>query len=274
MSVFAEPKIDCHMHVFDPVGFPYREDTHYRPAGHELATAHHFLQLMDAYAVRHALLVGPNSGYGLDNRYMLDTIARGGGRFKGIAVVPNDATTAELEALKSAGVVGVAWNATFYGTDYYADAAPLLDRLAALDLFIDVQVEHDQLVALMPMLERASARILFDHCGRPDPAASVDQPGFRALRALGETGRAYVKLSGYTKCSRDPPPHDDAKPFIDALVASFTLDRCLWASDWPFLRAPMRIDYGVLLALCERWFPDPAQRRKLWWETPRSLFGF
>jgi predicted TIM-barrel fold metal-dependent hydrolase len=262
------------MHVFDPVRFPYREDTHYRPASHELATAQHFRQLMDAYGVRHALLVGPNSGYGLDNRYMLDTIAHGEGRFKGIAVVGNDATTAELEALKSAGVVGVAWNATFHGTDYYAGATALLERLAALGMFIDVQVEHDQLLALMPMLERSPARVLVDHCGRPNPAASVDQPGFRALRKLGESGRAYVKLSGYTKCSREAPPHDDARPFIDALVASFTPDRCLWASDWPFLRAPMRIDYGVLLALAARWFPDAGQRRKLWWETPKALFGF
>jgi len=57
-------------------------------------------------------------------------------------------------------------------------------------------------------------------------------------------------------------------------VEAFTLERCLWASDWPFLRAPMRIDYGVLLAIGERWFPDPAGRRKLLWETPKALFGF
>ena len=188
--------------------------------------------------------------------------------------IVNDATTPELEALKSAGVVGVAWNATFHGTDYYAGATALLERLAALDMFIDVQVEHDQLLALMPMLERSPARVLVDHCGRPNPAASVDQPGFRALRKLGESGRAYVKLSGYTKCSRDAPPHDDARPFIDALVASFTPDRCLWASDWPFLRAPARIDVGPLLTLVERFVPNGADRRKVLWETPRRVLGF
>src|SRR6185369_18100862 len=105
---------------------------------------------MNAYGTRHALLVGPNSGYGLDNRCMLDTIARGGDRFKGIAVVRNDASHDELEALKSAGVVGVAWNVTFYGVDHYRDAAPLLDRLAALDMFVDIQVEHAQLLAFVP----------------------------------------------------------------------------------------------------------------------------
>jgi predicted TIM-barrel fold metal-dependent hydrolase len=274
VSVFAEPKVDCHVHVFDPVRFPYRADTHYRPAGAELATAQHLTQLMDAYGVRYALLVGPTSGYGLDNRCMLDAISRGGGRFKGVAVVANDASDAELRALKAAGAVGVSWNAPSHGVEHFATAAPLLERLADLDLFLDLQVEYDQLVAMLPLLERSRVRIVVDHCGRPNPDAGVDQPGFRALCALGATGRAHVKLSSLTKFSHEPPPHDDAMRFIDALVSAFTLDRCLWASDWPFLRAPMRIDYGVLLAIAQRWFPDPAQRRKLFWDNPKALFGF
>ena len=59
MSIFDEPKIDCHNHVFDPARFPYRADTPYRPAGQELATARQFREVMDAYGVCHALLVGP-----------------------------------------------------------------------------------------------------------------------------------------------------------------------------------------------------------------------
>jgi predicted TIM-barrel fold metal-dependent hydrolase len=45
-------------------------------------------------------------------------------------------------------------------------------------------------------------------------------------------------------------------------------------SDWPFLRAPERVDYGPLLRLVERLVPDFEDRRKLLWETPRALFGF
>ena len=48
----------------------------------------------------------------------------------------------------------------------------------------------------------------------------------------------------------------------------------MWASDWPYLRAPGRIDYGVLLKLVERQFADAADRRKVLWETPARLFGF
>jgi len=274
IHVFAEPKIDCHVHVLDPVRFPYRRDTHYAPLGQELGTPAQLAQVMDAYGTSHALLVGPNSGYGLDNGCMLDTIAHAPGRYKGIAVVPNDITLDALEALQSQGVVGVAWNVTFYGLDHYRDAEPLLEKLAALDMFVDIQVEHDQLVHMLPLLSRSRVRILVDHCGRPTVEAGLDEPGFRALLALGASHLAFVKLSGLVKFSRVPAPYDDTWPFVEALIESFTLDRCLWASDWPYLRAPARVDYGVLLKIAGERFADAADRRKLMWDTPRQLFGF
>ena len=61
---------------------------------------------------------------------------------------------------------------------------------------------------------------------------------------------------------------------VRAMVEAFTLEHCLWASDWPFLRAPQRQDYGPLVELAEMLFPDAAERRKLFWDTPRRLFGF
>ena len=101
MSVLDAPKVDCHNHVLDPVRFPYAADVHYRPAGQEIGTAAQHRAVMAAYGVRHALVVGPNSGYGLDNRCLLDALAASEGRFKGIAVVRNDASREELLALMS-----------------------------------------------------------------------------------------------------------------------------------------------------------------------------
>jgi predicted TIM-barrel fold metal-dependent hydrolase len=274
MNIYDEPKIDCHNHVLDPARFPYAADTAYRPAGQEIGSASYFLHVLDAYGVRHALLVGPNSGYGMDNRCLLDAIARSGGRFKGIAVVPNDVEVSALERLKSAGVTGVAFNTTVNGVAYYADSDELLAKLAALGLFVQIQVEHDQLVPLAPMLERSGVRILIDHCGRPTPEAGLDQPGFKALLRLARTGRAFVKLSGYEKFSREPYPYTDVQPYFRALIETFTLDACVWASDWPFLKATKRVDYGPLLKLVENLLPGEHDRRKLLWETPQKLFGF
>lgn len=274
MSVLDEPKIDCHCHILDPAGFPYRADTAYRPAGQEVATAAQFRNVLDFYGVRHALLVGPNSGYGIDNRCLLDAIDGGEGRFKGIAVVPLDVGTAELARLKARGIVGVAYNSTLQGVGYYLGSGDLLARLADLGMFLQIQLEKDQLLGFMPLIERSAVRLLIDHCGRPPAEAGLGQPGFKALLALGRSGRAAVKLSGYQKFAREHHPYRDAWPFVQALADAFTLDRCLWGSDWPFLKATERIDYGPLLALATMLFPNAAERRKVFWDTPRRMFGF
>ena len=177
MSIFDEPKVDCHNHVFDPAGFPYQPDTPYRPSGQEVATALQFRHVMDCYGVRYALVVGPNSGYGTDSRPVLDAIARSGGRCKGISVVPLDIATRDLAALKAKGIIGIAFNSTLDGVDYYLGAQDLLARLAELDMILQIQAEKDQLAALHPLLEKSRVKLAIDHCGRPDISAGLQQPG-------------------------------------------------------------------------------------------------
>ena len=101
MSVIKEIKIDGHCHVLDPARFPYNPAVSYHPTGQEMGDAAYFLELMRCYHVTHALLVGPNSGYGLDNRYLLHALKIGQGAFKGIAVVPNDCDLDALQELKA-----------------------------------------------------------------------------------------------------------------------------------------------------------------------------
>jgi hypothetical protein len=64
--------------------------------------------------------------------------------------------------------------------------------------------------------------LLVDHCGRPTIEAGLDQAGFRALLELGAMKRAFVKLSGFAKFSREPAQHRDVWPFlVEALVGAF-----------------------------------------------------
>ena len=274
MSVFSEPKIDCHAHALDPVNFPYGKDISYHPSGQEIGTPAQLRQVMAIYGVLHSLLVQPNSGYGSDNSCMLDPIARSEGRFKGIAIIDFDAGLDNLRRLKDEGVLGAAFNPTFHGIDYYKRAEPLIEKLCALDMFLQIQSEHDQLLHFVPWIEAIPIRVLIDHCGRPTPAAGLAQPGFQALLKLARTKRVNVKLSGYSKFSDLPYPFEDCWPFVDAIVEAFTLEHCLWASDWPYLRAPQRQDYGPLVKLVERLFPDPVDRHTLFWTAPRRMFGF
>lgn len=286
--------IDTHCHVFDPARFPYAADTAYRPQGQEAASADTWVHTMDAYGIRHALLVGPNSGYGTDNRCLLDALTRHPTRFKGVAVVRNDAPLDELAALQAAGVVGVAFNVALHGAAHYSDIGPLLQRLASLGLFANVQVQLQQLPEVLPLLQASGVNLVFDHCGRPDVAAGLAQPGFQALLALGRETRARreqregadgherrnprgmwacVKLSGFAKFSAQPFPWADTHPYVHALLDAFGPDGCLWATDWPFLRAPERIDLGSLMGLADALMPDATVRQQVMWHNPRRLLG-
>ena len=70
------------------------------------------------------------------------------------------------------------------------------------------------------------------------------------------------------------PWYLDVDPYIEAAIEAFTLDACVWGSDWPWVRMDERMDYGPVYACLNRWLPDPQDRVKVLWETPARLFGF
>jgi predicted TIM-barrel fold metal-dependent hydrolase len=274
VSIFDEPKIDCHNHVFDPDRFEFSPTARYFPAGAELGTRSQLAAVFAAYGVQRALVIQPNSGYDDDNRCLIDALAHGGGQLRGMAVVARDTSRRELERLRAQGIRGVTFNAALLGTEYYSNTRGLLAELADLDMFADLQVQADQLTELLPLVEGTGARIVVDHCGRPRPEAGLRQPGFAALLRLAATGRVIVKISGYAKFSAQSYPYRDAWPYVQRLLESFGPDAVVWGSDWPFPRATERIDYGPLLKLVEHLVPDPADRSKLLWHTPSRPFGF
>ncbi|MFM7332702.1 MAG: amidohydrolase family protein [Brachymonas sp.] len=248
-QLLTMPKIDGRCHVLDPQRHPYAPDVAYRPAGQEQGEWPSFQAVLASHHVTHALLVGPNSGYATDNRCLLDALALSQGAYQGIAVVANDGREETLRDLQQRGVIGIAFNPSLHGCDFYADIEPLLKRLAQLGMWAQFQVQDDQLLELLPMIERSGVRVMIDHCGRLNLKDSLLQSGFQTLLAWGRSSQTVVKLSGFAKFSENGLPLDDVRPVLEALAKNFGLQRCIWASDWPYLKAPYRLDYGPMLAL-------------------------
>ena len=266
---------DCHAHVFDPGRHPYIARADYEPHPSQAGTPEQFVAVLDAHGFSHGLIVGP-APYRTDNRCLLDAIARMGGRLKGIALVESDVPEKEIARLKEGGVVGVRINLFHEGLAPLTGAAGqrLIAKIKEADWYCQIQYGKDQLAEVAPLLTKSGMKIIVDHCGRPDPARGIAQPGFQALLALGRSTDAVVKLSGPFRYSRQPYPHRDTDAFVAALIEAFTLDRCVWGSDWPFVRLDSRIDYGPTLACLHRWIPDEAARRKVLCDNPSRLFGF
>ncbi len=272
-SLLTIPKIDAHCHALDPARFAYAPDVAYKPAGQEQGELRALHAVMDCYNVKHALLVEPNSGYGLDNRCMLDAISTGQSKFKGIAVVPNDCSDEQLAQLQSQGVMGIAFNASLHGCAYYASIGPLLLRLAKRGMWAQFQVQDDQLIEMLPLIGPSGVRVMIDHCGRPDLSKDLNQAGFQALLALGRGGQAVIKLSGFAKFSREGLPFTDVRPYVEALAKNFGMQRCMWASDWPYLKAPYRLDFGPMLMLYADFF-TLQECEQIMWHSPKEILGF
>jgi predicted TIM-barrel fold metal-dependent hydrolase len=266
--------VDSHCHVFDTTLFPYTPDAAYKPPPHEAGTAVQLAAVLDAHGLSHAVLVNPTSGYGYDNRCMVAALRASKGRFRGVARVRPDADARLLAELHDAGVIGLRLDLVTDGVGVLYDAA--MSRLFAqareMRWQVHVQCERDQLHDAAAALRAARVPLVFDHCGRPDAERGVTQAGFAALLELGREGH-YVKLSGPFRFFNALSPRADVEPFIAALINAFTAKRCVWGSDWPFLRLATRMDYGPVLANLSRWFPDDRDRRQVLRETPVHLFG-
>ena len=266
---------DCHAHVFCDAGYAFAAEPEYTPDPSQRGTAASFLAVLDAHGLTHGLLVAAQP-YGRDNRCMLDAIAASGGRLKGIALVHPMLAERDLVALADRGVVGVRMNLSTYGMREFIEpgATRLLARIKEMNWFLQIHCEKDELVEAAPLLRKTGVRVMVDHFGRPDVRRGLAQPGFATLLELGKSGNAVVKLSGPFRSSAEGVPYRDVDPFIAAAIAAFTLDHCVWGSDWPFVRVNERIDYGPGLACLTRWLPDPDDRHKVLWTNPARLFGF
>ena len=144
-----------------------------------------------------------------------------------------------------------------------AEGVRLLERIKSFGWFAQVYVMQDGLLELLPSLRASGIRVVVDHCGCPTVAAGLAQPGFSALLELGRGGNAAIKLSGAFRSSKQGWPYADCDPYIEALIRAFTLENCVWGSDWPYVRVPSRMDYGPILRLLEHWLSDEKDRQKV-----------
>ena len=266
---------DCHAHVFCLNRYPQAPDALYTPDVSQAGTARKFLDVLDAHGFTHGLLVGANI-YGTDNRCLLDACTESNGCFKGIALIRPDVSDAERRRMHEKGVVGARINLFNHGMKPLVEpgADKLLAQLKELGWHVQIQVAGDQLVEAAPILRKSGVRLLIDHFGRPDLERGVTQPGFQTLLELGREGRAVIKLSGSFRSSLEGYPYRDVDPYIEAAIEAYTLENCIWGSDWPFVRMEERMDYGLALVPLNRWLPDAANRHKVLWVNPQRLFAF
>ena len=279
---------DCHVHVVmpDQVAFPLYDKRVYTPPP---ATPQQLLDFQHALHMDHVVIVTP-SFYGTDNRATLAGIkALGPRRARGIAVIGESTTAAELDAMARAGIRGVRMNLETTGiTDPGASGRQIdamVARIAGRPWHLQIYTRLSVIAALKDKLASLPVPVVFDHFAGAEAAKGPQQPGFDTVLDLVKAGKAYVKISGSYRASK-APGYVDVQPLAQALIAA-NPDRLVWGSDWPHTNSdqgtarkatdiapPYDIDDGAVLNLLAAWAPDAALRKRILVENPRRLYGF
>ena len=211
--------------------------------------------------------------YGSDNAVTIEAIHRLGRDARGIGLLKDGATEAEVETLARAGVKGIRLNYVHGGVLSWEGAKALAPMLKDRDMHIQMLINTDKhMVELADDIRACTVPVVFDHIGWPDLAQGTEEKGFQMLCALLKEGHAFAKLSGLYRLS--DAPYTATDPFVQALVAANS-ERCLWGSDFPYImlaNATMP-DAGQLLDTFMRFVPDNLHARILV-ANPEKLYGF
>jgi predicted TIM-barrel fold metal-dependent hydrolase len=227
VSELADNGWDCHVHVFDGAA-PAREG-HYRPVDRPLAQIEAIAQ---EHGLRHLVLVQP-SVYGPDNTLMLKALAREPGRHRGIAVVADDVSDAELDAMHAAGVRGVRLNLVSpvgESIDPERRVAALMPRLQRLGWHLQWYTSARQLPRVAEWHAAGAVTCVLDHLAGFGAHVPDDHRAWRAAETLAAHG-AWLKLSGWYRLNAQAP-YAALVPRIRRLAELFGT-RMVWGSDWP-----------------------------------------
>lgn len=264
--------VDGQIHLFGPAAeYPFDPGSKYIS---EDALPEMNLALQDVLGLAYAVIVS-GGGYGMDTRHLEDTLRRFPTRFRGVALLPPGVTMAEMERLHALGVRGCRFVSPHHG----AHLPPLTEAVAAMAAELGWVVQFypspRDLEDFAPRLCNLPGRVVLDHFGAIPAEGGTEQPAFRTILRMLESGKVWVRLSGPMRCTAQDFPYPAVTPIAQALARAAP-ERLLWGSDWPHVNMRGRVmpNDGDLLDLLLDWVPDEAVRNRILGPNARSLYDF
>lgn len=271
---FAVPRAACdvHMHVFGPADrYPRVPHPHYTLPDGRLG---HFRELMTILGLERFVIVQP-SYYGTDNSCLLDALAQSGDAARGVVMIEEDTSRAELSAMHAAGTRGLRLDLFKRASQPLADIRAYILRMAAkiaplgwhLQFYVPGRIVRD----LIDFFAGLEIDYVIDHMGYMLEEEGLTDVDFSRLIELARSGRCWIKLSAPYRLARKRG-YDAVEGVAKAIVEAAP-ERAIWGSDWPHIPGLGR-DTGELLNLLPVWAPDPDVRKQILVGNPERLFGF
>jgi D-galactarolactone isomerase len=266
---------DCHMHIYDPIRFPYPFPGATPPPR---ATVEDYQLLQRRIGTKRTVVVTP-SNYGTDNRCTLNAISQLGVRkTRGVAVIDDSFSDAQLRDLHDGGIRGIRFNLTRPGGAGAELIRPLAARIADLGWNVQIHMTAEGILENLDRLTDLPTDLVIDHMGRIPGVDGTAHPTYAAMLRLVDQGRTWVKLSGVYHESHVGTPSYSDRAAIGAGFAKHAPERMVWGSDWPHPTAsrgevPMPDD-AAMLDMFAGWVPQQRDRRRILVDNPEVLYGF
>jgi len=224
------------------------------------------------------------SVYGPDNSATIYGMAARGKDARGVAVIDDRTTDAELDRLASLGFKGIRLNLSTAGisdpklaTERFVTAAA---RVKSRNWHVQLNTTLPVIAAMKDTFAASPVTLVFDHYGNAKEELGVGQPGFADLVNLVKSGKAYVKIS----VTAGPRQNYGYFTPLAQMLISANVDRILWGTNWPHPNSengstekvtPLwPVDDGLVLNLLPSWAPDAAVRKKILVDNPARLYEF
>lgn len=260
---------DCHMHIYDDrfAAVPGAR------LAHAAATVAMYRQIQKRNGTTRTVVVTP-SAYGTDNSCTLDALAQLGADARGVGVVAQEVTDAELARLDRAGIKGLRFNVAITSVMTPEMIEPMARRIAPLGWHLQLNMSNDDLLANRDMLTKLPVPIVFDHFAKIPVQNSESHPVFKFVTDLLATKRAYIKLSGaYLVSKVGEPSYSDVTPLARKLI-DLAPTQVLWGSDWPHPTEKHKPDDAALVDMMASWAGSEEKLKALLVDNPARLYHF
>jgi 2-pyrone-4,6-dicarboxylate lactonase len=263
---------DAHIHLFGPSDkYRFADNSPYTSRD---ALPEDLFALQDVLGLSTAVIVSPG-GYSRDTTMLADVLTRHPKRFRGIALMPDDASPAEFARLGGLGVRGLRMMSTRRGPH-----VPHLDPANAARAHehgwhVQFYPEGTDIVEYADKLLALPNDIVLDHFASIPAAGGVDQPAVKAVLRMLDTGRVWLKLSGPMRCTPGDFPYSPVTALAQIFV-KHAPQRLVWGSDWPHVNLNNRAmpNDGDLLDMLADWVPDETLRNRILVHNANTLYGF
>ncbi len=268
---FVPPPLSCdaHHHIYDR-RFPAHPSATLLPDDASIAD---YRLLQRRLGLERNVIVQPST-YGIDNRLLVQSLGTFGPASRGVAVVADSVTDAELRALHEAGVRGIRFNMSFLVAITPDMMLPLSRRIAPLGWHLQVNGTAEKLLPMAGLLESLACPVVFDHMGQLPQPAGIAHPAFAFYRRLLDQDKAWFKLSGAYISSKRADYADTG--LVARELMRIAPERLVWGSDWPHptKKAGEKPDDAAVLDKLDEWAPSAVVRDRILVDNPARLYRF